>query len=100
MGAPKLGLPLKGIVMSRTLMASPGRRLGAALVSRAASFGRSLFRAPTLAAIAVAMSASAASAETLLMPTRDARTTAPVVVWGVTTQVQGPGLPCALDFGD
>ena len=34
------------------------------------------------------------------MPTRDARTTAPVVVWGVTTQVQGPGLPCALDFGD
>lgn len=46
------------------------------------------------------MSASAASAETLLMPTRDARTTAPVVVWGVTTQVQGPGLPCALDFGD
>jgi hypothetical protein len=34
------------------------------------------------------------------MPKRDARTTAPVVVWGVTTQVQSAALPCSLDFGD
>lgn len=41
-----------------------------------------------------------ASAETLMMPSRDARTTAPVVVWGVTTQVQSAGLSCVMDFGD
>jgi hypothetical protein len=34
------------------------------------------------------------------MPKRDARTTAPVVVWGVTTQVQSAALPCSLNFGD
>lgn len=60
----------------------------------------SSFKRATLAVVAVGAMASGASAETLLMPSRDARTTAPVVVWGVTTQVQGPGLPCSLDFGD
>lgn len=68
------------------------------MVSRASGFIRGLFKAPTLAAIAVAMTATVASAETLLMPTRDARTTAPVVVWGVHTQAAGT--VCALDFGD
>ncbi len=63
-------------------------------------FGRSLVKNSALALVASAALVSGASAETLLMPSRDARTTAPVVVWGVTTQVQGPGLPCALDFGD
>lgn len=61
---------------------------------------RSLARNAVFATVAVAATASVASAETLLMPSRDARTTAPVVVWGVTTQVQGAALPCALDFGD
>ena len=37
--------------------------------SRISGFFRTLFKAPALAAIAVAMTASAASAETLLMPT-------------------------------
>lgn len=86
--------------MSRTFTLDLDFRLGAAMVSRVSGFVRGLMKTPALAAIAVAMTASAASAETLLMPTRDARTTAPVVVWGVTTQVQAPGLPCSLDFGD
>jgi hypothetical protein len=78
--------------MSRTFTLDLDFRLGAAMVSRVSGFVRGLMKTPALAAIAVAMTASAASAETLLMPTRDARTTAPVVVWGVTTQVQGPRL--------
>lgn len=41
---------------------------------------------------------TAASAETLLMPSRDARTGTPVVVWGVHTQAAGT--VCSLDFGD
>jgi hypothetical protein len=53
---------------------------------------------PAVAAIAIAATASTAWAETLLMPNRDARTTAPVVVWGVHTQAAGTA--CALDFGD
>lgn len=53
-----------------------------------------------LASLGLAAAVSTASAETLLMPSRDARTTAPVVVWGVTTQAMGAGLPCSLDFGD
>lgn len=52
-----------------------------------------------VAVLALATLASAASAETLLMPKRDARTTAPVVVWGVTTQANGTAT-CTLDFGD
>ncbi len=86
--------------MSPTSMLNVDFSPGAAMVSRASGFAKSLFKVPALAAISLAMSASAASAETLLMPTRDARTTAPVVVWGITTQVQGAALPCALDFGD
>jgi PKD repeat protein len=50
------------------------------------------------AALLLAFGASSVSAETLLMPKRDARTTAPVVVWGVHTQAAGT--VCALDFGD
>ena len=61
---------------------------------------RGLVQNLALATVAIGATATAASAETLLMPTRDARTTAPVVVWGVTTQVQGSSLPCSLDFGD
>ena len=58
----------------------------------------SLFTNLTLAMVALAATASAASAETLLMPKRDARTTAPVVVWGVHTQAAGTA--CSLNFGD
>jgi hypothetical protein len=55
------------------------------------------------AKLAVAMGAAVALAapafaETLLMPTRDARQGVPVVVWGVHTQAAGT--VCALDFGD
>lgn len=53
-----------------------------------------------LLAAATLLGVTTASAETLLMPKRDARTTAPVVVWGVTTQVQAAALSCVLDFGD
>lgn len=69
-------------------------------VARVRSIVGSVFADLSIALVALAATASAASAETLLMPTRDARTTAPVVVWGVTTQVQGAALPCSLDFGD
>ncbi|MCM2310290.1 MAG: dockerin type I domain-containing protein [Steroidobacteraceae bacterium] len=51
-----------------------------------------------VAVVALAATTSAALAETLLMPNRDARTTAPVVVWGVHTQAAGTA--CSLDFGD
>ena len=52
----------------------------------------------TLAFAALAATASGASAETLLMPSRDARVNVDVVVWGVHAQPQGT--TCALDFGD
>lgn len=52
------------------------------------------------AILALASITSISSAETLMMPNRDARTTAPVVVWGVTTQVQSAALTCVMDFGD
>ena len=52
----------------------------------------------TMVAIAIGATASTALAETLLMPKRDARTTAPVVVWGVHTQAGSPA--CSLNFGD
>jgi hypothetical protein len=52
------------------------------------------------AMLATMATTSVALAETLLMPNRDARTTADVVVWGVTTQVQAAALSCVLDFGD
>lgn len=56
------------------------------------------FIAQGVAVLAMAATASAALGETLMMPKRDARTTAPVVVWGVHDQVAGT--PCSLDFGD
>lgn len=61
---------------------------------------KSLAGKASLAALAAAGAVSGVSAETLMMPNRDARTTAPVVVWGVTTQVQSPSLSCTVDFGD
>jgi hypothetical protein len=51
-----------------------------------------------LAALAVGMTATAASAETLLMPKRDFKMSTQEVVWGVTTQVNGT--PFVLDYGD
>jgi hypothetical protein len=59
---------------------------------------RSLLKHATLVTVAIAATASTAWAETLLMPNRDARTTAPVVVWGVHTQAAGTA--CSLNFGD
>ena len=61
---------------------------------------RSLLKNATLAMVAIAIGATASTAlaETLLMPKRDARTTAPVVVWGVHTQAGSPA--CSLNFGD
>lgn len=50
------------------------------------------------AALLLAVGVSSVSAETLLMPARDARSGVPVVVWGVHTQAAGT--VCALDFGD
>lgn len=75
------------------------RALGVgALTLRAGLPLKGLVRRAALVVVALAATASVASAETLLMPKRDARTTAPVVVWGVHTQA--PGTVCALDFGD
>jgi hypothetical protein len=51
-----------------------------------------------LAAFVLASAAVGASAETLMMPNRDARKGTPVVVWGITTQANGA--TCSLDFGD
>ncbi|HQR12104.1 MAG TPA: dockerin type I domain-containing protein [Casimicrobiaceae bacterium] len=59
-----------------------------------------LFKDVTLAmvTIVIAAMASTAWAETLMMPKRDARTTAPLVVWGVHDQAAAT--PCTMDFGD
>lgn len=84
----------------RHLSLIPGRDAGGAFAAWVVSSIKTCLRNVALATAAIAATASVASAETLLMPSRDARTTAPVVVWGVTTQVQGAALPCALDFGD
>ncbi len=59
---------------------------------------KGLLKRAALVAVAMAGLVSAASAETLLMPTRDARQGVPVVVWGVHTQVAGT--VCSLDYGD
>lgn len=68
--------------------------------SPAFTFGRckGLLVKAAVALATVAATASGASAETLLMPNRDARVTTPVVVWGVHTQAAGT--PCSISFGD
>ena len=50
------------------------------------------------AALLLGVGVSSVSAETLLMPARDARASVPVVVWGVHTQAAGT--VCSLSFGD
>jgi VCBS repeat-containing protein len=57
-----------------------------------------LFRGLAIAALVVAGLATTASAETLLMPNRDARRNTPVIVWGVTTLANGSAF--TLDYGD
>jgi hypothetical protein len=69
-----------------------------AFVTGLASMFRGLLQNTLLALLAIMATVSAASAETLLMPNRDARQGVPVVVWGVHAQAQGT--VCALDFGD
>ena len=69
-----------------------------AVFAWASSQFRSLFKHAALAALVLAGTVSGASAETLLMPTRDARQGVAVVVWGVHTQAAGT--VCALDYGD
>jgi hypothetical protein len=69
-----------------------------AFVAGLASMFRGLLQNTLLAVLAIMAMVSAASAETLLMPNRDARTTAPVVVWGVTTLANGTSF--TLDYGD
>ena len=49
-------------------------------------------------ALLLAASVSSASAETLMMPKRDARMGTSLVVWGVTTQANGTAF--TLDYGD
>lgn len=66
--------------------------------ARATSLIKNSVKHALLLAMAMGAMASGASAETLLMPTRDARQGVPVVVWGVHTQVAGT--VCALDYGD
>ncbi|MFA5910435.1 MAG: Ig-like domain-containing protein [Vicinamibacterales bacterium] len=51
-----------------------------------------------LAAFMLAAAAPVVSADTLMMPKRDARKGVPVVVWGITTQ--SSAATCTLDFGD
>ena len=48
--------------------------------------------------LVVALTATGAFAETLMMPGRDARMSVPMVVWGVTTQPNGTQY--TVDFGD
>ncbi len=83
--------------MSHRAVDGSGWRLGEYL-ARTALLLRNLAKNTALALVAIAATVSAASAETLLMPTRDARIGAPVVVWGVHSQAGSP--VCALDFGD
>lgn len=64
-----------------------------------ANYARSLgVRFMAAAALLLAVGVSSVSAETLLMPSRDARAGVPVVVWGVHTQPLGT--VCSLSFGD
>ncbi len=51
-----------------------------------------------LAALVLAAAATSVSADTLMMPKRDARMGVSVVVWGVTTQANGSAF--TLDYGD
>ena len=51
-----------------------------------------------IATLLLLVTSVSASAETLMMPKRDARMGVPVVVWGVHTQAGSPA--CTLDFGD
>lgn len=51
-----------------------------------------------LGALLLLVTASAASAETLLMPKRDYLAAVPEVVWGITTQANGTAY--VLDYGD
>ena len=60
---------------------------------------RALSAGVVMLGLAAVAAPTVASAETLLMPTRDARINTPVVVWGVHNQVQA-GTVCSLDFGD
>ncbi|HEX6164790.1 MAG TPA: Ig-like domain-containing protein [Vicinamibacterales bacterium] len=58
----------------------------------------SLLKRVLVAAVMVALSATAAFADTLLMPKRDGQKGQPMVVWGVTTLANGT--PFTLDYGD
>jgi hypothetical protein len=59
---------------------------------------RSSIRNAALAAFTIAATASAASAETLLMPDRDMLASTSEVVWGITTLPNGTNY--SIDFGD
>lgn len=85
--------------MTRTFSLSETPGLGiAGFFAGCAGLLKRLLTHSTLAMFAMMAISSAASAETLLMPKRDARVSAPVVVWGVHDQAGSPA--CALNFGD
>ena len=60
--------------------------------------GKRAVRLGCVAALMLLVGASAASAETLLMPPRDFKMSTSEVVWGVTTQANGTAF--VLDYGD
>ncbi len=65
--------------------AIPKKHISGGFIARAGGLLRKLFNHAALAAVALAGMASAASAETLLMPNRDMLAGASEVVWGITT---------------
>jgi len=78
--------------------AGPGPQSPAEFVASVRCLLSRWLQVAACAVLSVAAMATTASAETLLMPTRDARQGVPVVVWGVHTQAAGT--VCSLDFGD
>jgi len=78
--------------------AGPGPQSPAEFVASVRCLLSRWLQVAACAVLSVAAMATTASAETLLMPTRDARQGTPVVVWGVHTQPVGT--VCALSFGD
>ena len=84
------------MVMSLSVV---NRVLRGAVVGRALSQRwRNLVRDVAFALFALVATASAASAETLLMPNRDYLMGTSEVVWGISTQANG--LPFTIDYGD
>lgn len=83
--------------MSRACTDSRGYLLGA-FIAWVLCFFRGLFKNAALVTVAMAATATVASADTLLMPQRDFLMGTSEVVWGVSTQANGTAF--TISYGD